>query len=563
MIWRDISCLLRLYHRFFLRKVFNTGILKDRRHRLLLLGLFAMATVTMSVLFYLFLDGSVQRDENYRFILSVYGLTTVLYTVLLFIFMKVLFLKSADLSLLTVQLPVTNQVRRSSLLTFEISTVFFGIFLLTLSFLSAFVVKTGGSYGSEILTAIVLTSITTYNLLNFAYLLFFWVLERLSIAVSQYFISSLLFTVLLILAVNMQSGWLDSLIKGYFDQQDYLVMPLVLLYLAQKSHFLVSFFFFLMVNSGLIVLSYHLSTNQAIETKKYGNLFSFNLNRITLFKSYLIRVFRLKENQLLALLTVLGYALGVYYQVEMRIFIFVFLSLNSAYAFIQTKSLRVIQKTAQTYVAIKEYSYLLTSHVVYMIVIASPFLLLDLGLRQDPLSLLFFLGSAICSVIYLMLIGILFPPTHDNPMVIISSLLGLAVGDDFLVTLSGQFLMIYGLGLILPYTLHEYFHAKLLLWFKVAIKIEQTVFRVSILPLTQLSAFSGTIVALVGPLGVVLIGLLLHGITLTIHGINLNFLAYFYLSHLMFLLPFFGDGQVVLINSLRYFRRIFNGSKNQ
>ncbi len=435
MIWRDINCLLQLYQRFFLRKVFQTGILRDKRHRLLLLGLLAVAIVTMSVLFYLFLDGSVQRDENYRFILNVYGLTTVLYTVFLFIFMKVLFLKSADLSLLTRQLPVTNQVRRSSLLTFEITTVFIGIFLLTLSFLSAFVLKTGGSYGSEILTAIVLTSITTYNLLNFTYLFFFWGLERLGIAVSQYFISSLLFTVLLILTVNSQSGWLDRLIKGYFEQQDELVMPLIWVYLAQKSHFLVSFFLCLLVNSGLIVLSYHVTTKQAIATQKYGHLLSFDLHRMTLFKSYLIRVFRLKENHLLALLTILGYAMGLYYQVDMRLYSFILLSLNSAYAVIQTNTLRRLQKIAHTYMAIKEYGYLLTSQVLYVIVIASPFLLLELGLGREGLALLLFLGAATCSVIYLMLIGILFPPTHDNPI-------SIALGTLFLMTMTVLFLVV-------------------------------------------------------------------------------------------------------------------------
>ena len=147
-------------------------------------------------------------------------------------------------------------------------------------------------------------------------------------------------------------------------------------------------------------------------------------------------------------------------------------------------------------------------------------------------------------------------------LLVLVHLLGIVAGDPFLVTLSGQFLMVYGLGLILPYTLHEYFHAKLLLWFKVAIKIEQTVWRVSIIAVTQLSALPAILVALAGPLGVALIGLLLRAVTLTIHGIKLNFLAYFYLSHLMFLLPFFGDGQVVLINLLNYFRRSLNGNRN-
>ena len=147
-------------------------------------------------------------------------------------------------------------------------------------------------------------------------------------------------------------------------------------------------------------------------------------------------------------------------------------------------------------------------------------------------------------------------------LVIMISVSSLLIGDYFLVQLSCKFLMVYYLGLILPYTLHEYFHAKLLEYFKVDIKIEYTVFRFSIIALTEMSGISEILVALVGPVGVFMIGLLLWISNITFYGINLNFLTYFYLFHLIFLLPVFGDGKIVLINVLKYFRRISNGNNN-
>ena len=94
------------------------------------------------------------------------------------------------------------------------------------------------------------------------------------------------------------------------------------------------------------------------------------------------------------------------------------------------------------------------------------------------------------------------------------------------------------------------------------IKIEYTVFRFSIIALTEMSGISEILVALVGPVGVFMIGLLLWISNITFYGINLNFLTYFYLFHLIFLLPVFGDGKIVLINVLKYFRRISNGNNN-
>ena len=78
MIWSDCRVLVALYWQFFIRKIFNVGILRDKRNKILFGCLFVIATITMSVLFYLFLDGSRQLDKNYRLIINVYGITTML-----------------------------------------------------------------------------------------------------------------------------------------------------------------------------------------------------------------------------------------------------------------------------------------------------------------------------------------------------------------------------------------------------------------------------------------------------------------------------------------------------
>lgn len=435
MIWSDCRVLVALYWQFFIRKIFNVGILRDKRNKILFGCLFVIATITMSVLFYLFLDGSRQLDKNYRLIINVYGITTMLYTVLVFMFLKVLFLKSSHLNLLTVQLPVSNHVRRSSLLCFEMYTIFISVMLLALSFLFALVGKTGGKYVLEILMSIVFTSITTYNLLNVSYLFFFWVLEKLSVKVSQYFLSIILFTILVVLFVKMQPIWIDILIKGYFDKTTYFVFPLIFVYIAQRSDVILSVLSFLGINGVFVYISFYLFTDKPIDIKKYSKFFFTSSCSITLFKSYFIQVFRFKENALVFLLTVLTYLIGSYHQVAISIFVFLFLSFNSAYALINTKSLSMLQKTSHTYSAIKEYGYLLTSNVVYVLLLSIPFVLLELVVKQNLLPVLFFLGSIIPSVIYLLMIGILFPPIHDNPVSIF-------IGSLFLMMMTVLLLLV-------------------------------------------------------------------------------------------------------------------------
>jgi hypothetical protein len=162
-----------------------------------------------------------------------------------------------------------------------------------------------------------------------------------------------------------------------------------------------------------MAIYFNLSTNQVINTKKYGHFVGLSFKKITLFKSYLLQPFRLKE----------------------KVLLFLFLSLNSVYALIQTKPLRRLQKITHSYHVIKNYTYLIGANVSFMMVVSLPFLLAEVIIAGDFLMLVLFLGSAVCSVIYLSMIGILFPPIHDNPI-------SIAIGTVFLVMMTVIFLLV-------------------------------------------------------------------------------------------------------------------------
>ncbi|GAA2136014.1 hypothetical protein [Glycomyces algeriensis] len=97
------------------------------------------------------------------------------------------------------------------------------------------------------------------------------------------------------------------------------------------------------------------------------------------------------------------------------------------------------------------------------------------------------------------------------------------------------------LGLVASFALHESAHAAVLKTRPgiTAITVEATAWRISLIPEGTLTRGENALVALAGPLACAAVG---AGLWLT--GID-RLLAWWYLLHLAFLLPVFGDGQAL------------------
>lgn len=97
------------------------------------------------------------------------------------------------------------------------------------------------------------------------------------------------------------------------------------------------------------------------------------------------------------------------------------------------------------------------------------------------------------------------------------------------------------LGLVVPFALHESAHAFILKRFGTVthITIERTAWRTSVIPEGTMSAQQTAVVALAGPSACVAVGALLWLPDLD------RSLAWWYFAHIVFLLPFFGDGRAL------------------
>ncbi|MWA07887.1 hypothetical protein [Streptomyces sp. BA2] len=97
------------------------------------------------------------------------------------------------------------------------------------------------------------------------------------------------------------------------------------------------------------------------------------------------------------------------------------------------------------------------------------------------------------------------------------------------------------MGLIASFALHESAHVLVLKRIRTVthIAIERTVWRTSVIPQGTMTAGQTAVVALAGPGACVTVGALLW-----ISGLDRS-LAWWHLMHIVFLMPFFGDGQAL------------------
>ncbi|MGR8012315.1 hypothetical protein [Streptomyces hypolithicus] len=98
-----------------------------------------------------------------------------------------------------------------------------------------------------------------------------------------------------------------------------------------------------------------------------------------------------------------------------------------------------------------------------------------------------------------------------------------------------------GLGLVASFALHESAHVLVLKRIRTVthIAIERTAWRTSVIPEGTMTARQTAVVALAGPSACVGVGALLW-----LSGLD-RYLAWWYLAHIVFLLPFFGDGRAL------------------
>lgn len=428
MIWTDSKELLLLYLSFFRRKVLNAGILKEKINKYFILSILFLVWFAVIFLSYSFFNSMIQLEENFTLIINFYALTTFIYSIVSFSFVKVLFLKSYDLLIITIQLPVSNKSRRNSLLLFEFIIVFSFVFGLISPLIIGFILKTNISFLTSILTNTVFVILTTYCVLNFFYHLFFYFFEKINVPLNHYFITILSLSLLLLVGINQYKKWGEHLISNYYGEKRQFILPLIFNNLSNKYTFTIAMGICFILNTLLLIFTSVISSNQVIENKKYFQITEKSIQSFNWKLAYVKRIFRLKENYLIFGLCLIAYAIGYLNHSIVSSDVFLLLTFNSLYSVTQTDKLRLLLKIHKIYSAKQEYLFLIVSNLLFSYLFSSPFIILEAFLVRDIKKLLLFILFAFVLVIYFTMISIMFPPTFDNP---ISITLGITITTIF------------------------------------------------------------------------------------------------------------------------------------
>jgi hypothetical protein len=111
--------LVKLLATYMRRRVLSQGPLRDPFFRAgaAAAAVFSLAALTFFA--YLFLKPALGEAGNLEFLARVASISTVYWTILAFLFVRVLFGRSSDMMTFTWQLPMTNQQRSAALAVFE------------------------------------------------------------------------------------------------------------------------------------------------------------------------------------------------------------------------------------------------------------------------------------------------------------------------------------------------------------------------------------------------------------------------------------------------------------
>ncbi|MBC1417907.1 metalloprotease family protein [Listeria fleischmannii] len=107
-------------------------------------------------------------------------------------------------------------------------------------------------------------------------------------------------------------------------------------------------------------------------------------------------------------------------------------------------------------------------------------------------------------------------------------------------------LCLYVFGVLCSFIMHEYIHAYFLNKYNIKFKISYDLFRFSIIPQDKMTKKQMIITAISAPTIVCGVGLLMLTFNTLINVSLLKFVSVIFITHIISLLPFMGDGKTIL-----------------
>ena len=163
-----VAALVRMFFVYFLRRVLSYGPLKHRGARFGLIALATSTGVVMSFGAYQFLEGLL-KPESLELIAQLSSVSTVFWTLVIFLFIKILFMKSDKLLQFTLQLPTGHRERTAALMVYEATMVLGAAMVVFLPLSVALLALLGWSSLPYLASGLAIPAILVYLLVSLLY----------------------------------------------------------------------------------------------------------------------------------------------------------------------------------------------------------------------------------------------------------------------------------------------------------------------------------------------------------------------------------------------------------
>ncbi len=406
----EIFIIIKIYYYYFVREVIGMSIIKDK---VIKLYLFFMGTITYFSLIlavHFFITNSGMKVEHVHFLLDSYALTIISYTVLIFIIIKYFFLLNTGIEQKMRIFPVTN--REVKISSFMLETLIFtiGISLISLIMVLPMFISYQFSILIPYITNVIMNSFSMYLSLHLLYnVLQLPFKEQKTKQFFPIFFVIVAITSMILLTnynskiiMDMSINFLNNIEKAYMFllwKNLNIITNIFITLLIFIAYCIFTTYLIMKTTSNKVLVNYHYLN---IKVPKYNYLFCL--------VKQLIRKTSNIINIIIYYLLFISFVFVGYSSVALVPLI----AISSLYAFSNTTSLRQY-KFSVSNSTLREYIYLFTSQVIYGFIMLAPSFLYYLVYRNFS-GIGVMIVIYLCSVMIMLMLGILFPSKEENPL---------------------------------------------------------------------------------------------------------------------------------------------------
>ncbi len=434
---RETSLLVGVLVRFLTRRVLSIGLLRTTAVRWALLLVGVIAQVGLTAVSVLALEELFVERDTLRLLLESAALTAGFATLIAFVFVKLMFLKSSTVLNFTRQLPTTDRERSTALLVFEALMVLVATGALLAPLTTASTIVVGADGVTLVLAAVVYPTLLFYLCLALGYNLLVRFLLLTGWVRAAQLVASTAFAVLIFVYQGQTGALIERITGAYLADTTAHTGINAFLVLADTSATLATLVFLTAtaVLVGLVVVTapaLPLSGRRYLRVPVRG----IGDTRLAVYLAAALRRWETLFAAVLAFATA-GYLVAT--GSEVIAFASGLLLFECIFAYVASRPIFGVGHLSDG--VGKRLGMMLAAQAVTILLLSAPISLAALALGNAPATIGQFYAAAASAVVVLIFIGIALPPEKDNPFSVFLGLLLAAVIVSMVLLMTGLLAM--------------------------------------------------------------------------------------------------------------------------